>query len=224
MNFIGKLFIGPGKRREPRAETGYKSQIELLRKVWNAEAFASSYGIERLFLLLLILLQFAFPLLLIRSLFSRIGSTAVRLAVESYTLFKLFLPVGILAGGLYQAPFFVWLVCFTLIETLVHLLGLVFLPGPESNPDYRRSILLLLINYFQVSLDFAVLYLALEPLNRPLSPVSAVYFSFVTGTTLGYGEYYPATAAGRFVVTFHLVVFVFFLILFVNHFLTRSKE
>ena len=55
-----------------------------------------------------------------------------------------------------------------------------------------RSVLLTLLNVFNVALAYAVAYTAQrEAFERPLGGIQAIYFSFVTLTTLGYGDIKP---------------------------------
>lgn len=57
---------------------------------------------------------------------------------------------------------------------------------------HLRSVLLTLLNVFNVALAYAVAYAAQrEAFAQPLNGIQSIYFSFVTLTTLGYGDIKP---------------------------------
>ena len=63
-----------------------------------------------------------------------------------------------------------------------------------------------------------MIYAGYDLLNKKLTPFEAVYYSFVTMTTLGYGDYFPVSDAGKFMVILQLIVFILFVVLFINYF------
>ncbi|PSU23872.1 two pore domain potassium channel family protein [Photobacterium kishitanii] len=50
---------------------------------------------------------------------------------------------------------------------------------------------MLVINYIEVCLGFAVLYKATGGVSELVSNFDAIYFSFITATTIGYGHMAP---------------------------------
>lgn len=203
-----------------RPESAYKQQVLYCRRVWQDK----TYGLERLVRLLLCAVQFAFPLLLVRDIFGRAGLIPRRLGVEAYTLFKFIFPLLILAFGFYRNPAAVAVTVYLLFETILHILSLIFLADVYSAaPTYRRSILLLFLHYLEAVFDFAVIYIAFGLLNQPLSPLSAVYFSLVANTTVGFGDIHAQGPLGQLAVIAQLIVCVLFIILFINYFSQREK-
>ena len=86
----------------------------------------------------------------------------------------------------------------------------------------RRSIVIALLNFYEVMTGFAILYVNTHSIvqvgapSLPLTtPGSAFYYSMVTMVTLGYGDYVPATAAGKGLVVAQLSTTVLFLIFLV---------
>jgi len=220
-NFIKRIFVGKEFIGAEKIDSAYKQQVKSLRAVWNG----SNYGVERVFHLFLCLIQFIYPTLLMKHIFGKRGAMSRKIAVEFYFLFKLFLPVAVLFLGFYRSTFIIILVIYLLSETIFNILNLIFLSDIYSmSVSYTRSILFLFLHYIEVVLDFAIIYLGFDVLNKPLSPVSAVYFSFVTNTTLGYGDYYPATIAGQAVAIFQLLIFIMFVVLFINYFSSRRNS
>ena len=218
--FIKKILIGTNSVTGEKMDNAYKQQTRYLKEIWNDY----TYGVERVFRLLLCLVQFIYPTLLIRSLLGSLGATARKLAVEFYIILKLLFPVFALASGLYRYNLVIIIIVYLLSETIFHILNLIFLSDIYSMPIvFRRSILFLFLHYIEVVLDFSTIYLRFDLLNKTLTPISAVYYSFVTNTTLGYGDYHPRGASGQIVVIFQLIIFIMFVVLFINYFTSKDK-
>jgi len=201
--------------------SAYKQQIEYSKAVWNDH----TYGIERVFRLFLCLIQFIYPMLLIRNTFGTLGSISRKISVECYILIKLLIPILVLFSGWHNNHFIIVLVIYLLSETIFHILNIIFLSDIYGvSVSYRRSVLLLLLNYIEVVLDFSIIYAGLNLLNKALSPAEAIYFSFVTQTTLGFGDYYPKGHIGQVVVVFQLIIFIMFVLLFINYFSSRANQ
>ena len=218
---LKKIFINPDIHIAEKTESAYKHQAIYLQKIWNDD----SYGLERIVRLFLCLVQFIFPILLIRDIFGRLGVTARKLAVEFYNLLKLLFPLFVLSAGLYRHPVFIGIILYLLADTILHILHLIFLTDVHSaSVLYHRSILLLFLHYIEVVLDFAVIYIGFDLLSQELTPLSAVYFSLVANTTVGFGEIHAQGPAGQMVVIFQLLVCVLFIILFINYFSQRTHR
>ena len=220
LNFL-KIFANLQTLVHEDREAAYRQQVGHLKEVWNDDA----YGLERLLRLFLCLAQFIFPLLLLRDIFGRFGAISRKLSVEFYNLLKLFFPLAILYSGLYRYHFIIAVVIYLLSETILHLLNLIFLEDVHAAAvSYRRSILLLLLHYLEVILDFAVIYIGFDLLSEKLSWVSAVYFSLVAGATVGFGDIYAKGTAGQLVVIAQLLICILFVLLFINHFAQRAEK
>ncbi len=219
-NFFKKIFFGNVSVAGEDIESGYKEQLDYLKKVWED----TTYGVERIVRLVICIVQFIYPTILIRSIFGVLGARARKVAVEGYIILKLIFPLIVLSTGLYQHMLVVAIIIYLVTETIFHILGLIFLSDLHPfSISYRRSILLLFLHYFEVVFDFSVVYTAFDLLNKKLSPLSALYFSFVTNTTLGYGDIYPKSTAGQIAVIAQLVIFIMFVILFIDYFSSKNK-
>jgi hypothetical protein len=221
MNKLVRILLNPDAITDERVEEAYRQQAKSLKKVWNDD----TYGLERILRLFLCVIQFIFPILLIRDIFGRLGTTSRKLAVEFYTIIKLFFPFLVLIFGLYRYNFVIFIVIYLLSETIFHILNLIFLQDIHAvSVSYHRSFLLLFLNYIEVVLDFSTIYLCFDLLSEKLSPVSAVYFSLVANATVGFGDIYPKGTAGQLVVIAQLLVCVLFIILFINYFSQRAQR
>jgi len=210
-----KIFINPHAEHNKKSGSAYQQQLRFLKKAWHD----NTYGLERVLRLFLCLIQFIFPILLIKEIFGRFGGTVRKLAVEFYLLFKFLFPLCVLVFGLYRSPVVIFIVVCFLSETILHILNLIFLADIEElSLSYHRAILLLLLNYTQVALDFAVIYIAFNLLSETLNPVSAVYFSIVASTTVGFGDIHAKGSAGQLVVIAQLLICLAFIIVFINYF------
>jgi len=93
---------------------------------------------------------------------------------------------------------------------------------PWSADVLRRSLVIAGVNAYETTVGYAILYLTLgkvvgtSPASvRLTSPISSLYYSVVTMTTLGYGDYVPGDELTRVLVMtqlFSAVLFLMFLI------------
>ena len=142
------------------------------------------------------------------------------MAIEFYVLFKTFLPFIFLVTGFYQHIAAVVIASYLLIETICYVASLIFVSDVFVKPrSYRRNILMLFLNYMEISMCFAVIYASLHLLgNRPYDMMDYIYFSIVTSTTIGYGDMHPASHLGQITVCVQAVMVVAFIVLFLNFF------
>ncbi len=114
---------------------------------------------------------------------------------------------------------------YLLLETYLYIFYKIFVPESNSRRSHKRSLLLLFLNFIEVIGSFAVIYAAGNFLNVQVDNWSdALYFSLVTGATVGYGDLYPINAAGKELVMFQIVSSLAFLILFFNFFTPRAQD
>ena len=216
-----RIFFNPLVTSRKKVDSAYRQQFGYLKEIWNSDAF----GLERLLRLLLCLIQFVFPILFIKEIFGRSGIMVRKLAVEFYVLFKTFFPLVILVCGFYRFPVVMVIIIYLLSETILHILNLIFIANIEEFPlTYHRAILLLLLNFMQVILDFAAIYIAFDLLSGPLNVISAVYFSVVASTTVGFGDIHAKAGIGQLVVVAQLLICLAFVIVFINYFSQKTSK
>ena len=199
----------------------YGQQVEYLKLVWQEK----TYGLDRFVRLFLCCAQFFFPVLLIRDIAGRWGVRGRRLAVELYAVAKFIFPLLALWLGWYRHPAAAFFIIYLLCDTFIHLLHLIFLADIHSAAiSYRRSLLLIFLHYAEVVADFAVIYLSFGLLNQAVDPVSALYFSMVATTTVGFGDITAKPGAGQLAVMAQLAICVVFIVVFINYFSQKPRE
>jgi Ion channel len=217
--FLYKLFFGKPEYNKPIRGTEYHTHWRNLQKIWNNERH-HDIGFEKILRLILVALHFVFPGIHIRNVTGRFGSIKRNVVIEFYVLCKTLLPLYFLASGLYVHPWVMILSSYLLAETVCYVASLIFVSDIFVKPrSYRRNILMLFFNYLEISFCFAVIYAGLHLLgDQPKSVFDYVYFSVVTSTTIGYGDFHPVTNMGKVFVCVQAIMVVAFIVLFLNFF------
>jgi len=219
-----KLFFGKPEYNKRVRIRPYAAYLINLRDIWNNTKHHDT-GFEKIARLFLVASQIIFPGIHIRDFFSRFGTISRNIAIEFYVLFKTLLPVFFLFSGLYHHLITVIISAYLLVETLFYVSSQIFVSDIFVQPrSYRRNILMLFLNYLEISLCFAVVYAGLNLLgdhtagDRAFSEFDYIYFSIVTSSTIGYGDIHPVTALGKIAVCIQAVMVVAFIVLFLNFF------
>lgn len=230
-NWIQLLLFGqPRSRRYEHSHHAVRHIINIIKQVWNNELH-SDFGIERIARLVVACLLLLSLGLHIKSLFANSPKYVAKSVVDLYVISKLLLPVLVFGMNWFAHPIVVWISCYMIAETLVYVVSLIYLSHEYSRPiSDRRSFTLLIINYVQIVLDFAVIYHYLYLSDSQflqghyLGRVSAVYFSFVTSATIGFGDITPHGHIGKIMVMIQAIVFVLFVTLFLSYFGSQLKR
>ena len=223
--FLYKLFLGKPDYNQPLRRSAYDSYRIHLRKIWE-NARHNDIGFEKLLRLFLVAVQFIFPGLHYRNYWGKKGTIVRNVAVEFYVLFKTLLPVFFLLSGAYRHTWAMVVSIYLLSETTFYVSALIFVSDMFVKPrSYRRNMLMLFLNYLEISLSFAVIYAHLKILGGLAhSVVDYIYFSIVTSTTIGYGDLHPVTSAGKMLVCVQAIMVVAFVVLFLNFFGSKVEN
>ncbi|MGA7218634.1 MAG: potassium channel family protein [Candidatus Sulfotelmatobacter sp.] len=212
------LFLGPEDSLHDLSRQGYRRAKDLVKEEWTK----STYGIVRLVRLFLITLAAASPILIIDEIVNSRKPSVLALSRELYYFSRTLFLGFVLFSQLYRSRWTVAIVIFLVCDIVVHLAGGVFVWGKHSI-DPTRSLLLSVLNYFELTLAFSIFYLHTGSLAWTHSPdaTEALYFSLVTSTTVGFGDVHPANLCGQEIVIAQLIIFVVFIALFITTFLSR---
>ncbi len=222
-HFIYKLFLGKSEFNITLPNPAIKNQCIIIKSIWNNDLH-HDVGVEKLFRLFLASIQFLFPAIYMRHLLWKKGYMFQTIAIEIYVLLKTAFPLFLLLSGLYTNKILVGITIYLLIESLCYISALIFLSDQlVKSRSYKRSILLLLIDYAKLAFDFAVIYGGYNLLgNKAQNALDYIYFSFITSATIGYGDIYPTGPQGKMVVCFQSIIFLIFVVFVINLFTSRA--
>ncbi|SHM73850.1 potassium channel family protein [Flavobacterium xinjiangense] len=222
---IKKLLLGNISMVAQPEFNPVEKRIQNIKAIWNND-HQDDNGIEKMVRLFLSSSQLLFPGIYIKYFAFKKGAEYEDLAVDFYVLLKVASPLILLVNGLQNNPFLIGLLVYVLLETILYIPTLIFASDLFSKPrSYKRSMLLLFFNYLEIVFAYAVLYSCDRYLNKPFSNwFDAVYFSIITSSSIGYGDFYPVTTQGKFLVSTQALLFLFFVVLFLNFFSTKIKS
>jgi hypothetical protein len=203
--------------------SGYKHHISKIVDVWNGRNY-DDYGILRLFRLTIITSLVFFPGVLIDEVFKSRNYITLKIIVEFYVLLKTIFPIVVLLNGWYVYPTVCLLNIYLLVETYFYLFSKIFLEYQHFRTSNMRTLLLLVFNFVESGLSFAVIYMSGNYLNIQPTSLDAIYYSFVTSATIGYGDIHPITSLGKAIVTTQIFCSVTFLVLFFNFFSGKTSQ
>lgn len=225
-SFFKKLFLGKVSSNDKRSRhiSPIQKRILNIRSIWNND-HQDDNGIEKLFRLFLAISQLLFPGVYIKQLANKYGPEYQDLAMDGYILIKLSLPYFILINHWQNYTPLVVLMTYFLLETALYIPMLIFASDMLSRPrSYKRSIMMLFLNYVEIVSAFAVLYTLGDNMNKPFTHwFDAIYFSVITSNSLGYGDFHPVSLFGKVLASIQTMFFLSFLVLFINFFSNNVK-
>lgn len=222
---VRKLFLGKSTNGMQSECNPIQKRIQNLQSIWNND-HQDDNGIEKIFRLLLSSSQLLFPGIYIKYFSRKKGIEYQDLAIDSYILLKVTFPIVILMNQWYTSQWIIILMTYLFLETIFYIPTLIFASDLFSRPrSYRRSMLLLFFNYLEIVFAYAVFYSCGNYLNKPFQHwFDAVYFSIITSSSIGYGDFHPVMTMGKFLVSTQALLFLFFIVLFLNFFSTKVKS
>lgn len=223
--FITRLILGNSQETAQSDLNQIQKSVANLKSVWS-NSTTQDLGIERIIRLLLALSVFGLPGIYVKSVLHHRRVDMQDIVTDVYVLAKLLLPLVILKFELNHFWIIHALQIVLIVETMLYIPMLIFASDFFTKPrTYRRSLILLFVNYAELVFGYAVLYSMPGTLNREFSHwFEAIYYSAVTAATIGYGDYYPVTIYGKALVSMQSVAFLVFGVLFLSFFTTRLES
>jgi hypothetical protein len=226
-HFLKKLLLGKVTKKDRNRFnlSPYQKRIINIRAIWNND-HQDDNGIEKIVRLLLSISQLCFPGIYIKHYAHKIGFEYQDLSMDGYILTKVMFPLLILINGWEGNLWIEVLMVYLLLETVLYIPTLIFASDMLSRPrSYKRSMLLLFFNYIEIVFSFAVLYSS----GNHISPAftswyDPIYFSMVTSSSIGFGDFVPITLFAKVLVSIQALFFLSFVVLFLNFFSTKIKN
>jgi hypothetical protein len=221
--FLKKLILGSRPSEKP--VSAIAARIKNIKAIWNNE-HDNDMGLEKIFRLVLAASPFIFPGMYIKEAAGGKGKAYQDLTVDILVLCKVAFPILILANGWQNNHLLFSILIWLMAETVLYVPTLIFASDSLARPrSYRRSMLLLFLNYLEIIFDFGVIYASGDFFNQHFTEwFDPIYFSFITSASIGYGDFYPVTPAGKLIVSCHSVVFLIFVVVFLNFFSSKIQS
>lgn len=222
---ISKLLLGKGRSDAEGDQRTLHDRWANVVAIWD-NTYEEDFGLEKVVRLGLALSQFLFPGIYLKHLFWRQGPLVQDLVVEVYVLVKTALPLVVLLQGWWNERWLVIVLVWLCLETLLYIPTMIFASDAIASPrSYRRSKLLVFINYLEVVFTFATVHMAGQYFNVSIVKWSdAIYLSFVITSTIGFGEYYPVTDLGKLVVSLQSLFYLSYIALFISAFTVSGQR
>lgn len=156
--------------------------------------------------------------------FSR-GKISIPDAAELYLAARFVFSV-LLITVLGKSYVLVCIVGYIQATSLIYLLKIVFPVQGRGLTDPSRSLFFALGHYLEIGLSMAYVYWVISPFDPAIAVTRtlALYFSFVTMTTIGFGDITPKTNVGQMLVVMHALVGMFMLATVIGLFLSLAAS
>lgn len=222
---LKKLLVGKVTIKDKPKFNPIERRILNIRAIWNNDHQYDN-GIEKIVRLFLSSSQLFFPGVYIKYFASRLGYVYQDLVLDFYVIAKVAFPLLILKNGWQDMDCIIWIMIYVLLETVLYIPTLIFASDLFNRPrSYKRSMLLLFLNYIEIVVSFGVLYTLGNNMNVPFEHwFDSIYFSVVSANSIGFGDYYPITTYAKVLVSIQAMFFLSFVVLFLNFFSTKVKS
>ena len=226
-SFLRQLLLGKiTKKEQPLLRVNpIQKRILNIKSIWNND-HQDDNGIEKIFRLFLSISQLLFPGIYIKYWVSKRNFEYQDIAMDIYILLKLTFPLLILKNNWQEHTILIYIMIYVLLETVLYIPTLIFASDMLSRPrSYKRSMMLLFLNYLEIVCAFAVLYTLGDNMNKPFTHwFDPIYFSIIIFFFFGYGDFYPITLFAKVLVSIQAMFFLSFLVLFLNFFSSKVKS
>lgn len=223
------------KKTLRRGVLDWLKEYQLIVNIWSGE-FPKSHNkislsiLERIFMTVLIFTR-SLSLVNIKGFFSEYK---VRSEISEFYVLAWFIALlWLLWHPLKSTTFLLVIVTYRIVDGLNYRLSIVFVDRYKREWGLRslnRSLILLLFNFFEIIIEFAILYLATNSIAYSSSkkiittPLEALYFSTITITTLGYGDMTPISSLGQKLALLEPLLGLILIILVIGVFLTGVRD
>lgn len=223
------------KKTLKRGISDWLKEYQLIVDIWSGEFPESNKKIslsilERAFMTVLIFTR-SLSLVHIKGFFCEYK---IRSEISEFYVLAWFIALlWLLWHPLTSTTFLLVIVTYRIIDGLNYRLSIVFVDRYKRDWGLRslnRSLILLLFNFFEIIIEFAILYLATDSIVYSNSkeiittPLEALYFSTITITTSGYGDMMPISSLGQKLALLEPLLGLILIILVIGVFLTGVRD
>lgn len=196
-----------------------------MKAIWE-NAHHNDFGLEKILRLILAASQFIFIGTYIKHYAEKIHPHFKDLVVDVLVLFKLILPLALIYFGWNHIHLLFYFQLYLSFETFMQAPTLIFASDTYARPkSYTRSMLLVFLNYVELLFTFGLIYTRGQYLNHAFEHwYDPIYFAFTTGSTIGFGDYYPVTAIGKLLTTIQAILFFLYVVIFMSFFNNKIEH
>lgn len=224
---ISKLLIPPNLKNK-NTNNSIITQIKKAKNIWEGQN-EEAIGLERIIRLILVVQPFIFPGIYFRNILDNNNNLHKKIIIELYVILKLILGFYILfkfpMDHIVNINISSFLAVWLSLETIFYVLSVIFLEDIHSkSQSFSRSLFLIFINYFELTTWYAVLYKNFHLISN-IKPLEALYFSFTTATTVGFGDLTPYNSSVgiyrdicMILSMTQMIIMLIFVVLFFNKF------
>lgn len=230
--FLKKLILGSESNKAYKSNPFYKKQSQNLKDIWNNKSY-NDFGIERFFRILLQLTAFIIPSSIVRQLSGTSNLLFRKLSIEAWGILKIVFLIIFLKYDMTRSGAVLFIAIVLSADTLHFLVSRVFLNDVFRQAiSYKRSLMMTFLNYIEICLCFALIYAYID--HTSLTPevfncghitnLQAVYFSFVTSATIGYGDIAPKDPLVMKLVVSQIIISLFLVVVIITNVTNKIED
>jgi hypothetical protein len=232
--FVKELLLGSESNKAYKPNPFYKKQRTNLKSIWDNKTY-NDFGIERLLRLFLQLTAFIIPSSLIRQFSGTSNLLFRKLSVEAWGVLKIaFLIIVFKLDYTHNAIVLVISLVLSL-DTLHFLISRIFLTDVFRQAiSHKRSLIMTFLNYVEICLCFALIYayrdhtapayIIVFVKDQHLTNLQAIYFSFVTSATIGYGDITPKDPLIMKVIISQILISLFLVVVIITNVTNKIED
>ncbi len=154
------------------------------------------------------------------------GSKYRNFIIELYILIQVISLFIFLFNNENFQKWFIYLVCgYWCLEIFAYPLWAIFGNKENTNSSLKRKIILTFVDYISLILIFANFYLTCGEVLKNKSmlegSLQSIYFSSVTGLTIGYGDFTPSGKIAQALVVIQSIIFLGYILIFFGYYFSK---
>ncbi|MGN6177538.1 MAG: potassium channel family protein [Mucilaginibacter sp.] len=220
----------------------YKTQRERLAKIRDNTGHRT-FGIEWALRMALQLLAFVVPSGWVKCYTDGDLLLRRRKHIEIFAFFKVVYVFAVVYFDIARTWLNLIIISLFALDTLHALLCRIFLDKEwREQVSYKRNLIMAFVNYVELIFFFAGVYsfcdyhqdptksaafvinTMIDVGNHHLTPAQDIYYSFVTATTVGYGDISAASTWAQAIVCFQVMISLFFVVVIITNMMANFSK